>query len=545
MWLVWFDYSSPPSSGGLLPAKTRRPVFTPSTSPSFRVTTSCESNSSHFPCSTAVAFCSCIHPVNRIRRSIAVSVIKRGRRTGKVVVFGLVFFWGVVFPGRVKDGGFLHSRGWIGGLNEGEISGDQGETKEMKVESSGLVVGRSVGVVIGDLTTGPESLVKSGKNGITLWLDGFRRSDGCGRKRRQEGIGEACLAGKFDAEEHNEVASTAYKCIDRCLLERGHSVHATVRNPDKCSDMLLRWNGGDRVKLFGADLQDEGSFDQALEGCDGVFHVASPMQFGSPNCEDDYVQANIIEPAVRGIINLLKSCSESKSIKRVVLTSSISTITAKDDSGKWKSFVDESCRISVDHVWRTKPRGWVYALSKLLTEEAAFEYAHRNSLDLVSVISPTIAGPFLTSTIPSSIQFLLSPITGDDELYRILSAVNDRIGSIALAHVEDICNAHIFLMEQPKPEGKYIGCAGSCSLTELEKNLQEFYPWASFKIKRAVDEEAGLTPPVISSEKLRNLGFQFKHGLEDAIQAAVSSCRDSGFLPPLGHYRDADTRVLP
>jgi len=51
-------------------------------------------------------------------------------------------------------------------------------------------------------------------------------------------------------------------------------------------------------------------------------------------------------------------------------------------------------------------------LSKLLTEEAAFKFAKEHGLDLVSVITTTVAGTFLTSTVPSSIRVLLSPITG-------------------------------------------------------------------------------------------------------------------------------------
>lgn len=51
-------------------------------------------------------------------------------------------------------------------------------------------------------------------------------------------------------------------------------------------------------------------------------------------------------------------------------------------------------------------------LVKVLTEDAAFQFAKENGIDLVSTITPTVAGPFLTPTVPLSIQVLLSPITG-------------------------------------------------------------------------------------------------------------------------------------
>ncbi|XVE50505.1 hypothetical protein DITRI_Ditri01bG0167500 [Diplodiscus trichospermus] len=203
----------------------------------------------------------------------------------------------------------------------------------------------------------------------------------------------------------------------KLLLGRGYKVHATVRNPEKALHLLSLWGGGDRLRLFRADLVEEGSFDEAVKGCNGVFHVAASMEF-HVNTNDNieaYVRSNIIDPAIKGTENLLKACLKSKSVKRVVFTSSISTITAKDSSGQWKPVVDESCQTTVDYVLNAKASGWVYALSKLLTEEAAFKFANENGIDLVSVVTTTVAGPFLTTAIPSSIQVLLSPVTGYQE----------------------------------------------------------------------------------------------------------------------------------
>ena len=47
----------------------------------------------------------------------------------------------------------------------------------------------------------------------------------------------------------------------------------------KASHFLPKWKGEDRLKLFQADLHDEGSFDEAVKGCDGVFHIAASMEF--------------------------------------------------------------------------------------------------------------------------------------------------------------------------------------------------------------------------------------------------------------------------
>ncbi|GAB4849569.1 hypothetical protein Ancab_004363 [Ancistrocladus abbreviatus] len=290
--------------------------------------------------------------------------------------------------------------------------------------------------------------------------------------------------------------------------------------------------GGERLKLFKADLQKEGSFDEAVKGCDGVFHVAASMEFSVPPQEnvESYVQSKIIDTAIRGTVNVLKSCLKSKSVRRVVFTSSISTITGKDDTGNWRDEINESCRTPVNHVWNTRESGWVYVLSKLLTEEAATQFAKSNGIHLISVISTTVGGPFLTSTVPSSIRVLLSPMTGDPDLLPILTAVNTRMGSICLVHIEDICNAHVFLMQHPTAVGPYMCCAHSCHMSQLLCLLAQAYQ--SSNIERIASGVYGKVPSEISSKKLKDLGFEYEYGLEDIINHTISHCTECGYLPP-------------
>ncbi|KAL2476211.1 NAD(P)-binding Rossmann-fold superfamily protein [Abeliophyllum distichum] len=293
--------------------------------------------------------------------------------------------------------------------------------------------------------------------------------------------------------------------------------------PEKAFQLLNQWESKDQLRLFRADLQEDGSFDEAVRGCDGVFHVAASMEFGVLAAEsvDCNVQRNIIDPAIRGTLNVLKSCSKTSSVRRVVFTSSISTMTSKDNFGRWIPIVDESCQIPVQRVLETKSSGWVYVLSKLLTEEAAFQFARENGIHLISVITTTVAGPFLTPTVPVSIRVLLSPITGDPNLLPILAAVNSRMGSIALVHIEDICNAHIFLMEHAKAEGRYICCTGSCFMSELVEHLSKEYPCPI--IQRVDREEHDSVLSEISSKKITDLGFAYKYGIQDIIHETIGS----------------------
>lgn len=93
--------------------------------------------------------------------------------------------------------------------------------------------------------------------------------------------------------------------IVKKLLEEGHIVHTTVRNKektDKYQHLLdIERNSDGELKIFEADLLKEGSFKDAMKGCEFVFHTASP--FFISGIKD--AQKQLIEPALQGTRNVL------------------------------------------------------------------------------------------------------------------------------------------------------------------------------------------------------------------------------------------------
>jgi nucleoside-diphosphate-sugar epimerase len=73
------------------------------------------------------------------------------------------------------------------------------------------------------------------------------------------------------------------------LLEAGYHVIGTVRDPsnrDKVSHLWRLPSAKERLQLVRADLMEEGSFDDAVMACEGVFHTASPVLAKSDsNCK--------------------------------------------------------------------------------------------------------------------------------------------------------------------------------------------------------------------------------------------------------------------
>ena len=53
----------------------------------------------------------------------------------------------------------------------------------------------------------------------------------------------------------------------------------------KVKHLLELPNADTHLALWKADLTHEGSFDVAINGCNGVFHVATPLDFASKDPE--------------------------------------------------------------------------------------------------------------------------------------------------------------------------------------------------------------------------------------------------------------------
>ena len=68
------------------------------------------------------------------------------------------------------------------------------------------------------------------------------------------------------------------------------------------------------------NLSSDEGWDEAMEGCDYVLHVASPIAMQLPKDEDE-----MVKPAVEGTLRVLKAASKA-GVKRVVITSSVAAI---------------------------------------------------------------------------------------------------------------------------------------------------------------------------------------------------------------------------
>jgi len=255
--------------------------------------------------------------------------------------------------------------------------------------------------------------------------------------------------------------------IVKRLLDEGMTVHATVRDiSDKTKyahlNSLADQSSG-QLKVFSADLLQEGSFDAAMEGCELICHTASPFLLDNPKDPEN----DLIKPARQGTENVLGSAGRQASVKRVVLTSSIAAIfgdSADIALTKNNIFTEEhwNTTSSVSHQ--------AYCYSKTLAEKVAWSMVENQAQwDLVVINPGWILGPSLTQrTDSASIKTMIEFGNGTFK-----SGVPDlRFGMV---DVRDVALAHIRAGLTPEAKGRHIIVSQSASLMDIADILKKQY----------------------------------------------------------------------
>ncbi|PON48385.1 NAD(P)-binding domain containing protein [Parasponia andersonii] len=303
------------------------------------------------------------------------------------------------------------------------------------------------------------------------------------------------------------------------LLDHGYSVTTTVRsNPDhkKDLDFLTSLPGASKnLKIFTADLSNPESFKAAIEGCIGVFHVATPVDFENKEPEE-----TVTKRAIDGAIGILRTCLDSKTVKRVIYTSSASAVVF---NGKDIDEMDESFWTDVDYVHALKLPAGSYAISKTLTERAVLEFSEKHGLEIVTVIPSFVVGPFICPKFPSSAKVVLDMVLGKSK--------TNSLSRIDMVHVEDVARAHIFLFEHTEAKGRYNCSSNTITVDSASELLSAKYPELQIPRNDTQKEKKCLILlPSLSSKKLRDSGFEFKYRVEGMFDDAIKCCKEKGYM---------------
>jgi len=220
--------------------------------------------------------------------------------------------------------------------------------------------------------------------------------------------------------------------VARQLAEQRHEVVVSVRTPAKANELAALG-----VTITQGDVTDKESMRGAMQGVDGVFHIAGWYKIGVKNKS---AGSDINISGTRNVLELMKELG----IKKGVYTSTLAV-----NSDTHGVLVDESYHYHGKHLSEYDRTKWV----------AHYEVAEPmivDGLPLVIVMPGLIYGPGDTSSVRTTfIQYLQRKLP-------VLPAKT----AFSWAHVEDIARGHILAMELGKVGESYIIAGPTHTLVE-------------------------------------------------------------------------------
>jgi nucleoside-diphosphate-sugar epimerase len=323
------------------------------------------------------------------------------------------------------------------------------------------------------------------------------------------------------------------------LLRNGHSVHATVRDPSNVKNRFLleiadRVGATANLRIFKADLLAEGSFDEAVKGCDVVIHAAAVVVLRV----DDPVN-DLIKPCVVGVENVVGACLR-QNVSKLVYTSSVGTIACHDDFRplhlRGTPFTEE--------MWltHTTPTYASYNYAKIAAERRLNELWPQDR-KLVSILPSWCVGPQQNGQVTTSNQVV--KLVANKEAPLLPRLYFDMVD------VRDVARAHVLAATTDMfPNGRYnVSGNRNNSLSTVAEMMNAAVPglnsttrmapyvllwlksWVDKRISSQMLRERTEQWAPISNEKIRQAGFTYQYtNLVESLRDAVDSFRTYGII---------------
>ena len=303
------------------------------------------------------------------------------------------------------------------------------------------------------------------------------------------------------------------------LLEQGYLVRTTVRSlarepaiRDTLTDAgMVR---GENLSFVVADLLSDAGWREAVADVDFVLHVASPVQPGRVENEDD-----LIVPAREGTLRVL-SAARDAGVKRVVVTSAFHAVS-------WGHPHDDHVFTEQDWTVLVGPGVDAYGKSKTLSERAAWEYiaAEGDGMQLTTMLPVAVMGPIMGGDISGSNHIVQSMLEGRMPALPSLY--------IPVVDVRDVASAHLLAMRSADAAGErfLLSNGAALSLSEIAGAIRSAVGDAASRvptrhIPNVVVRLGALINPAFRS-MVPDLGYSKKTSNEKARRVLGWTPRDS------------------
>lgn len=224
------------------------------------------------------------------------------------------------------------------------------------------------------------------------------------------------------------------------LIKSGYFVKGSLRDVSKANQIKdaldKEVNTAGKLDFCQLDLLKDEGWEEAMEGCDYVLHVASPFINSEP--KDENV---LVKPALEGTKRAL-SAAKKAGIKRIVLTSSMVAMLEN---------ADESININAESWTNIEAKNVsAYIKSKTIAEKFAWEFINEqdneSALELVVINPGPVFGPTFTGTMDGASLGLFNQMMSGKMPMVPKAAIN-------MSDVRDIAKIHVLALENKNASG--------------------------------------------------------------------------------------------
>ncbi|KAJ6115258.1 hypothetical protein N7486_001036 [Penicillium sp. IBT 16267x] len=323
------------------------------------------------------------------------------------------------------------------------------------------------------------------------------------------------------------------------LLARGYRVRGATRSAQKGEQMkAARPQYASKLDFVVVeDFTKTGVFDSAIDGIDGVIHVASvrtpfqsiskmtdversqPFFYNTTNNEQE-----LIVPAINGVKSILSASSKPGSkIQRIVLTSSFASVVDINSTpppgftytgADWNPLTYET---AIDP---SSTSVIAYRGSKKFAELAAWDFMknEKPQFDLVTLCPPMVFGP-VVHPVPD----IESLNESNSDLWSVAAGADPLPGVRVSAWIDarDLANAHVQALITPEAGGKRFVPASPepFSYEYAADIMKEEFEWAKGVVTDGYT--AGVKPSAsygVDGETVaRELGVEYRSFKETII----------------------------
>ncbi|KAF5380241.1 hypothetical protein D9757_008204 [Collybiopsis confluens] len=225
------------------------------------------------------------------------------------------------------------------------------------------------------------------------------------------------------------------------LLEKGFRVRAAVRK-NKAAQFTLNYNRfGEQLEVIPITDIATDQVPESLKNVKALIHTAAPLPTRVADVEEQ------LKGAIEGALNIIRQ-AERAGVRRIVMTSSLSTARLRDTQSTQLTFTDKDWRkISMDEAKGTRGME-AYRAAKTLAEMEVWKFAESHPhVDITTFNPPIFYGPFTEGFEVAPLDYYA--LSTNLYIYRLL--VPDGIYPPEPFHIDvrDIARAHVLALDSP------------------------------------------------------------------------------------------------